>query len=57
MMIRSSRNRKFSFKYRVEKWFYEDSKTDVKKAALFIVEGLSGLLMFAALLILPALFH
>lgn len=57
MMIRSNRNRKFSFKYRIEKWFYEDSKTDVKKAALFIVEGLSGLLMFAALTILPALFH
>ena len=57
MMIRSNRSRKFSVKYRIEKWFYEDSKTDIKKAALFIVEGLSGLLMFAALLILPALFH
>lgn len=57
MMIRSNKNRKFSMKYRIEKWFYEDSKTDVKKAALFIVEGLSGLLMFAALIIFPALFH
>lgn len=57
MMIRSNKSRKFSFKYRIEKWFYEDSKTDVKKAALFILEGLSALLMFAALAILPALFH
>lgn len=57
MMIRSNKNRKFSFKYRIEKWFYEDSKADVKKAALFILEGLSALLMFAALAILPALFH
>ena len=57
MMIRSNKSHKFSFKYRIEKWFYEDSKTDVKKAALFILEGLSALLMFAALAILPALFH
>jgi ferredoxin-fold anticodon binding domain-containing protein len=57
MMIRSNRNRKFSVKYRIEKWFYEDSKADIKKAVLFIIEGLSGLLMFAALAIIPALFH
>lgn len=57
MMIRSNKNRKFSFKYRIEKWFYEDSKTDIKKAVLFLFEGLLCVLMFAIIAILPALFH
>ena len=57
MMERSRKNRKFSFKYRIEKWFYEDSKTDCKKVAVAIAEMLTITLMFAMLGIIPALFH
>lgn len=57
MMERSRRNRKFSLKYRIEKWFYEDSKNDCKKIAIAVAEMFSLLLMFAMLSIIPALFH
>ena len=57
MMERSRKNRKFSLKYRIEKWFYEDSKKDCKKAVIAIVEFLSLTMMFAMLGIIPALFH
>ena len=57
MMERSRRNRKFSFKYRVEKWFYEDSKNDCKKAGIAIMEIISLLMMFGMIAIIPALFH
>ena len=57
MMIRSRHNRKFSMKYRIEKWFYEDSKNDLKKIGIGIMECVSALLMFAMLAIVPALFH
>lgn len=57
MMERSRKNKKFSFKYRIEKWFYEDSKNDCKKIAVAAAEMFSLLLMFAMLGIIPALFH
>lgn len=57
MMERSRKNRKFSFKYRIEKWFYEDSKNDCKKIAAAAAEIFSFLLMFAMLVVIPALFH
>lgn len=57
MMIRSNRSRKFSMKYRIEKWFFEDSKNDLKKIGIGIIECISALLMFAMLAIVPALFH
>lgn len=57
MMIRSRHNRKFSIKYRIEKWFYEDSKNDFKKIGIGIIEFISALLMFAMIAIVPALFH
>lgn len=56
-MERSRKNRKFSFKYRIEKWFYEDSKTDCKKAVVTIAEMFALALMFAMIGIIPALFH
>lgn len=57
MMERSCRNRKFSLKYRIEKWFYEDSKNDCKKIAVAAAEMFSLLLMLAVLGVIPALFH
>lgn len=57
MMIRSNKSRKFSVKYRIEKWFYEDSKNDCKKIAVGFAELLSIALMFGRLFFLPALFH
>ena len=56
-MERSRKNRKFSFKYRIEKWFYEDSKKDCKKVAIAIAEIITLALMFAMIGIIPALFH
>lgn len=43
MMERSRKNRKFSFKYRIEKWFYEDSLNH-------LILTLKGLGMFITLL-------
>lgn len=57
MMERSCRNRKFSLKYRIEKWFYEDSKNDCKKIAVAAAEMFSFVLMLAILGVIPALFH
>lgn len=57
MMIRNNRSRKFSLKYRIEKWFYEDSKKHLilalKGAGMFIILAVG----FALILIVPALFH
>lgn len=57
MMERSRRNRKFSLKYRIEKWFFEDSKNDCKKTGVAIIEMISLLMMFGMIAIIPALFH
>lgn len=51
------KNRKFSTRYRIEKWFYEDSKEDAAKIAKFFIEGVSLVLLFAFILFLPAFFH
>lgn len=56
-MERSRKNRKFSFKYRIEKWFYEDSKKDCKKVAIAVAEMLSFILMISMIIIVPALLH
>lgn len=57
MMERSCRNRKFSLKYRIEKWFYEDSLHHfglaIKAIGIFII----GLIGMALLFIAPALFY
>lgn len=57
MMIRSNKKRKFSMKYRIEKWFYEDSV----KCIIECFRGLFGMVLCGALLglvvLLPALFH
>lgn len=57
MMIRNNRSRKFSVKYRIEKWIYEDSKKDIIR--LFKCFGLFILciVFFGCLFIFPALFH
>ena len=44
MMKRSRRNRKFSLKYRIEKWFYEDSKN-------YLILTLKGIGMFITLVV------
>lgn len=47
----------FTIQYQIEKWWYEDSKTDIKR----LLNNLGGIilcgLMFGALFILPAFFH
>lgn len=57
MMIRSNRSRKFSMKYRIEKWFYEDSK----KHLILALKGIGMFIIlvvgFALMMIVPALFH
>jgi hypothetical protein len=56
MMERSCRNRKFSLKYRIEKWFYEDSLNHL----ILTLKGLGMLVTllvgFALISIGPALF-
>ncbi len=51
------RKQKFSLKYRIEKWFYEDSIRHIKK----LICGIGMLLIcafgFAMIGIIPALFH
>lgn len=49
--------KKFSTRYKVEKWFYEDSKKDVTKAAKVFIEGVVFTLFFASLFLFPAFFH
>lgn len=51
------RRQKFSVRYRIEKWFYEDSKEDTKKVAVTVCEGLTFILMLSMLFLFPALFH
>jgi hypothetical protein len=56
MMERSCRNRKFSLKYRIEKWLYEDSLNHL----ILTLKGLGMLITllvgFALISIGPALF-
>lgn len=51
------RKQKFSIRYRIEKWFFEDSKKDTKKVLLILCEGLTFIAMFCMLFLFPALFH
>ena len=51
------KRRKFSLKYRIEKWFFEDS-LDCLSLLIDAVIGLFLLvIMFGAIFFLPALFH
>ena len=56
-MKRNNRSKKFSFHYRIEKWFYEDSMN----CLIECFRGIGGMILFAAMmasiLLLPALFH
>ena len=49
--------RRFTVRYRIEKWWFEDSKEDIKK----VLNNLGGIvlcgLMFGALFILPTMLH
>lgn len=51
------RKQKFSIHYRIEKWFFEDSKKDTKKVLLVFCEGLTLAAMLGMLFLFPALFH
>lgn len=51
------RKEKFSIRYRIEKWFFEDSKKDTKKVLLVFCEGLTLVAMLCVLFLFPALFH
>ena len=51
------RKQTFSIHYRLEKWFFEDSKKDVKKALIMLCEGLTFIAMLSMLFLFPALFH
>lgn len=57
MMERSRRNRKFSLKYRIEKWFYEDSLRHFGLAFKAIGMFIICLIGLALLFIAPTLFH
>jgi hypothetical protein len=51
------RKQKFSLKYRIEKWFYEDSiRLAIKLFKVVASTVLCGA-MFACLFFIPALFH
>lgn len=56
MMERSRKNRKFSFKYRIEKWFYEDSLNHLTLALKGFGMTITLLVGFALISIGPALF-
>lgn len=51
------KRRKFSLKYRIEKWLFEDGLTCLS----LLIDAIIGLLilgiMFGAIFFLPALFH
>ena len=51
------KRRKFSLKYRIEKWFFEDSLNCLS----LLIDAIVGLfilaIMFGAVFFLPALFH
>ena len=51
------RKEKFSIHYRIEKWFFEDSKKDTKKALIILSESLTLVAMLSMLFLFPALFH
>lgn len=55
-MERSRKNRKFSFKYRIEKWFYEDSLNHLTLVLKGIGMTITLLVGFALISIGPALF-
>ena len=57
MMIRSNKSRKFSVKYRIEKWFYEDSKKHLILALKGVGMFITLTVGFALIAIGPALFH
>lgn len=57
MMERSRRNRKFSLKYRIEKWFYEDSKNHLILALKGIGMFITLAVGFALITYGPALFY
>lgn len=50
-------NRKFSVKYRIEKWFYEDSLNCLRKVLSVIGMMIICAGMFGVLFFLPAFFH
>ena len=57
MMIRSNKSRKFSMKYRIEKWFYEDSKKHLILALQGVGMFITLIVGFTLITIAPALFH
>ena len=57
MMERSRRNRKFSLKYRIEKWFYEDSLNHLILALKGIGMFITLAVGFALITYGPALFY
>lgn len=57
MERRIRRNRKFSLKYRFEKWFFEDSLKDAKRLFIYLFEGFIFVALLAMLFLFPALFH
>ena len=56
MMIRSNKRNKFSVKYRIEKWFYEDSLNHLILALKGIGMFITLVVGFALISIGPALF-
>lgn len=57
MMIRTNKRNRFSIKYRIEKWFYEDSLRHFILALKGIGMMVTILVGFALISIGPALFH
>lgn len=57
MMIRSNKRNRFSIKYRIEKWFYEDSLRHL----ILVLKGIGKFIILAAGFALitygPALFY
>lgn len=51
------KRRKFSLKYCIEKWFFEDGLTYLSILADAVIELLLLVVMFGTIFLLPALFH
>jgi hypothetical protein len=51
------RKQKFSLKYRIEKWFYEDSKRHTIKLFKMIASTILCAAMLGCMFLIPALFH
>lgn len=51
------RRRKFSLKYRIEKWFFEDSLDCLSNIIDAIIGLILVLLMFGLIFFIPALLH